>query len=224
MKELNKVFLIGFNKTATTSISKVFEQHIGPTIHHTDWWGYSNLTERYMKGETSNETHHKRSVDESVAINHFKDHKCFTDGYEGWYGTDLESQEFPDLKFLDKNFPNSKFILNTRSLDKWLLSRLYNFHNVTVYPVTKIDTNDYDSVATILSHWTNVREHWHKHVINYFKGRDDFKVVDIDGDWVSELNSFLDINATSVTDNKTSFNTNKVKFKDMIDKFIKENE
>lgn len=217
--ETNKIFLIGFNKTGTTSFQSIFEKHVGSSIHHTDWWGYSNLIERKLVGET----HHKTIVDKDTAINHFSKHKCFTDGYEGWYGTDLESQLLPDLKFLDENFPNSKFILNTRSLDKWLLSRLYNFHNVTVYPVTTIDINNDEAIMGILEDWVNVHEYWYNYVIDYFQDRDDFIILDIDEDWVSKLNVFLNINAVNTPiSNKTSFNANKVRFKNIIDKFLKD--
>ena len=76
-----KVFVIGFNKTATSNFHKLF-CHFGlRSQHHYANWDLDNFD-------------------------------CFSD-----------NGDLQDTEFLKKNFPNALFILNTRRLDRWLLSR-----------------------------------------------------------------------------------------------------
>ncbi len=99
----NKVFCIGFNKTGTNTLTRIFKQLGLKALHkgcgwnriayphsrcfHTKWWGDGD----------------REILDQYTA---------FSDG------------ENHALEVLDSLYPNSKFILNNRNLRKWLLSRL----------------------------------------------------------------------------------------------------
>ena len=86
----NKIFVIGYNKTATTTFANMFEEFGLTSLHSANWGDYENINKI----------------------------QCFSDG-------DRHTLSDNCLYFtkLDKNYPNSLFILNVRNLDSWLLSR-----------------------------------------------------------------------------------------------------
>jgi hypothetical protein len=78
-------------------------------------------------------------------------------------------------KELDKEYPNSKFILNVRDVEDWIKSRLNHEGYLDSYKfITGLDD---DSIVT---HWKDI---WFKHINDvqeYFKNREsDFIMFDI---------------------------------------------
>lgn len=97
-------------------------------------------------------------------------------------------------KELDKAFPNSKFILTTRSLKTWLGScRRFRHFRVRM-------SGDSEQVRLLLYGYNGYRENkfretylrHHKDVLEYFKDRNDLLIIDITkGEGWKELCEFL---------------------------------
>ncbi|MDT0559388.1 sulfotransferase [Ichthyenterobacterium sp. W332] len=152
-KKEPKLFCIGLHKTGTTSLAKAL------TI-----LGYR------VKDYPTIRLYGNRFLwPRGTQIN---DYNCFTD-----------STIIPLYKRLDKKFPNSKFILTTRSLDSWLEScaKWPNFNETNVQKKRKIyrerilgDKNYNKSVYT---------QKYHEHLLDvkdYFKNRpDDIITLDV---------------------------------------------
>lgn len=121
-KKPSKIFVIGFNKTGTTSINKLLQHSNIKSIH--------TLTP-VMK-----------IIDK---------YDAFTDG------------DHFDFKNYYKKYPDSLFILNTRSIYSWILSRYkhaqkHNFNHCWCWPVSDKKT----------SKWINEREIHYKNILNFF--------------------------------------------------------
>ena len=97
-------------------------------------------------------------------VHRFRYFDAFTDG------------QSKDFRTLDKMYPNSKFILNTRPLKSWLTSR---WGHVEMNKIMKRSTwvqNQPKHVA----HWALKRDDYHADVVEYFKDRtNDFSVIDL---------------------------------------------
>ncbi|MEM8641559.1 MAG: sulfotransferase [Cyanobacteria bacterium P01_G01_bin.54] len=85
----NKIFVVGLNKSGTTSFHKLFLANGLKSYHKTDWVRRFN-----------DKQDHK-----------IRDYQCFSDGTAS------------NLKEIAKDYPEAIFILNTRSLKTWLISR-----------------------------------------------------------------------------------------------------
>jgi hypothetical protein len=158
-----KIFVIGFNKTATSSFHALFNL-LGINSVHTD-----------------------KPVMEII-----DDYEAFTDGYH--------------LKFTDyfNKYPDSLFILNTRPIKKWLISRYK--HAVTedwrdcwCWPVSEKLTNE----------WIKEREYHFQNVLDFFKeNSNQLVILNIEKQgWENFLVNFLqkkyDGDDLKIVENKT---------------------
>ena len=89
----DKIFVIGFNKNAGTTIAHLCMKNL-LEAHHQPNWGFSAGLGKYQRG------------------NFWNKFKCFSDG---------GNKE--DFKFLSAHYPDSLFILNCRPIKDWLFSR-----------------------------------------------------------------------------------------------------
>ena len=165
-KQEEKVFCIGLHKTGTTSLAKALTI-LGYRV--VDYPSIRLLGNRFLwlKGTQLN------------------DYNCFTD-----------ATIVPLYKKLDKKFPNSKFILTTRSIDSWLdsCSKWPNFLRPNVVGKRKIyrervlGDKNYNEEAFKRKY----NEHY-EDVMKYFKSReDDLLELDIaqDNKW-EDISAFL---------------------------------
>ena len=108
--KFNKIFVIGYNKTATCSIDSLFNEN-GLNAHHSG--GLNEGDWDINKYDTFSDQHPE-------GTDFFRFRKCH------------------------KNYPNSLFILNTRKLKDWILSRcghaVFNM-SLTMENQGKIKTN-----------------------------------------------------------------------------------
>lgn len=96
-----------------------------------------------------------------------KTYDCFSDGIPD------------DLEYLDKKFPNSKFILNVRELHGWLYSRL---RHIARSP-DSLRTEDWDLTVEAVVSWVKERNRYHLFVLDYFKDRpEDLLIVNFISD------------------------------------------
>ncbi len=106
-------------------------------------------------------------------------HQGYTDGQQ------------KDFRWLDKTFPNSKFILNTRPLENWLLSRWSHIQrNKTNKGYTGTWLNN-DS--KVVKYWIKERDEYHRDILTYFDNREkDFAIIDLESMTKTQIKSTFD--------------------------------
>ena len=100
-----KVFCIGLNKTGTSSLHEAFKILGLKSIHFVDGKNINIkeiILDNYLKGND--------------ILKGLEEYDAFSDWDKAPYTVDI-------YKEFDKQYPNSKFILNTRDLNCWLDSR-----------------------------------------------------------------------------------------------------
>lgn len=157
-----KIFCIGFNKTGTSTLHQLFLNNGLSSVHNPSWWYWTKIT-------------------------NFENFVCFTDGFEGYVSnSDLSLLVFPNLNFLNKNFPGCKFILNTRSLDRWLISRMNHtqlFPEAYLKGYTKNEIDD-----EVIYGWIRTRNIWYTKIKQFFAPfPDQFLIVNVERDSSTQL-------------------------------------
>jgi hypothetical protein len=99
-KNFNKVFCIGLHKTGTTSLKHFFSV-IGLKSHSGAYWSRKPIPNKIIGSNTA-----------------------FSDGGGHVWFEELEFGGNHEVRLLNENYPNSKFILNTRSLRDWVVSKM----------------------------------------------------------------------------------------------------
>lgn len=200
MQGINKIFQIGFNKCGTTSLYRLFKETATPRVNAIHW----------HEGRLAYTI--KQNIDCGIPALSSYEHISFFSDMECLY-IDSTSNEvkllFAHLEFfdvLDRHYPGSKFILNTRPLDSWLLSRLR--HVVGWEPIRdgcavrmkeripyerlSIEAYGLSSREELVNKW---RDDWHRHhqaVFQHFAGRSrDLLVFDIERDPLTKLKDFF---------------------------------
>ena len=160
-KQFNKIFQIGFNKCGTTSIHDLFLDSGLRSVH----WDKGIVAQKIVY----NMAHNKKMLD---GIDQYD---CYTDIEH------MQSLSFPLIEHyesLDKDYPNSLFILNTRPIDNWIKSRLN--HRQGLYLKEYKQASQIESDEEIVENW---KTHWynhHKQVLEYFENKKNFLFFDIE--------------------------------------------
>lgn len=126
-----KIFAIGFNKTATNSIHTLF---LMSGIHSLHNWARDRRWLLYHR------------------------YQAFCDGPEDGF------------EELDRRFPGSKFILNTRQLDEWIDSRLEHIR-YQLGPGEHPQTPDWSMTEDAVKNWIRKRNRNHIRIMEYFEER-----------------------------------------------------
>ena len=154
-KKPSKIFVIGFNKTGTTSIHKLFKRFQINSIH--------------------------TIIPVMKIINKYD---AFTDG-----------NHFDFKKYYNR-YPDSLFILNTRPIYSWILSRYkhakkHKFNNCWCWPPSDLKT----------SIWVHERETQYKNVLEFFSDKlDKLLILNIEKDgWERVLMKFVKNINTNIT-------------------------
>jgi hypothetical protein len=193
---MNKIFQIGLNKCATLSLYELFhsfcEQKIN-AIH----WDYGNLAYT-MKINLDNDR---------KLLYGYEDYTVFTDMECCCLNNGRTECIFAYKWFdiLDKQYPNSKFILNTRNIDKWIQSRLDHECGINLVDgiITHLDPRvpyiDYHMEYFNITDTKNLIELWrndwinhHNNIISYFSNRpNDLLIYDCETDSLDKIQKFL---------------------------------
>ena len=166
----NKIFQIGFNKCGTTSLFKYFESANIKCIH-------------YDSGKLA-----------ETMISNFENNNLLLKNYEDYiFFSDMEKMPFyPHVKYyklLDKQYPNSKFILNIRKKQDWIKSRLN--HKSGNYLKNSMDAYNLNK-DKIIEKWSNEWDEHLQDVKEYFKKRpNDLLIYDIDNDSSQKIDEFF---------------------------------
>jgi len=159
-----KIFFIGFNKTGSTSFHQFFIENNFKSLHSSSWWYFDQKQE-------------------------FGHYDFYLDGFEHL----TDQKVFPNLPKLLEYFPKAKFILNTRNLDNWILSRLN--HRSRDYLTKEHQQFDMELILD----WVKTRNEWYKTVFQFFQDKPDkLLVVNLEKDGNTKttlkLEKFLNIN------------------------------
>lgn len=171
---MTKIFCIGLNKTGTSSLHGAFK--------------YLGLRSVHWKGEDGINIKHQIEKNFLTGAG-ILDGLAEYDAYSDWEMGKTAQQIFIEF---DKQYPNSKFILNTRPKEDWLNSREKH---------VKRNQQEMESDPNAGHLWLTIdREGWgrnydrhHKVILEYFKDREqDLLVMDVsNGDGWEKLCPFL---------------------------------
>ena len=110
-----KIFQIGFNKCGTVSLWVLFKYYCKPSIPCIHW------DDGKLALKIENNLHQDKPL-----LSGYDYYTFYSDMesvfYENSYPTIIEAYKY--YQILDKQYPHSKFILNTRNVDNWILSRI----------------------------------------------------------------------------------------------------
>lgn len=122
------------------------------------------------------------------------ENECYSDG------------ELSNFIKLEKWFPNSLFILNTRNKKEWLYSRVKHVmrHNENIDVSTILANQKYGKMAKdfytdeviAINKWILERDIYHKQVRSHFKNNKNYIEIDITNktQWVTDIIAFFDRN------------------------------
>lgn len=193
---MNKIFQIGFNKCGTVSLYHLFNKCTKQNISSVHW-DYGKLAFSMWSN-----LYNKKPL-----LNNYTQHSVFTD-MEAFIYDNNKYQYLYMFKYfdvLDQQYPNSKFILNTRSIDGWIISRLNHSNNYIInngmpnkmnqnipYYIMFMKAYNINNLSDLIYRW---KEEWYNHhskVKEYFKSRpSDLLVFDIEKDNMYKIKNFL---------------------------------
>ena len=179
---MRKVFCIGLNKTGTSTLHTTVASHGVRSTHATQW----ALVSRLKAFEAYVDQHGK-----PPPADHPGSRWGTNEPFHQWQNFDFYSDSLrPRFDLLDRLFPGSFFILNTRSLYGWLTSKynkaVRNRRDAVRYPIDPAIPDVMEIRQLIVE-----REEYYRTVFEYFKGRDDFAVVNVEADDESTLLTLL---------------------------------
>jgi len=177
---VNKVFFIGMNRIATKSFSHLFKDSGYRSFHYScmdTMTGQSIILAQQMQN----------NLDEFRPVMHGMDKAhVYSDMF--WHRENVWIDGVKMYREIQNQHPDAYFILQTRDMDAWLLSkenhkggayikRCMDFHGVNQQEM--IDWFKYD------------REKHEKAVRKHFLGYDKFLEYDLDNDPITKLIDFL---------------------------------
>ena len=175
---INKIFVVGFNRCATRTIYDMFSNKL----------------------KCSHFTHNNKNIAKICNTNFINDLPLLNSIDDSCLYCDMEGGIFSEInifKFfplLDKQNPNSKFILPIRNIDKWILSRLKHesyaekkmlYLNLSVHELIGYFKDEYNE------HISYVKNYFIRDVDD--KRKHDFIIVNIDDDknWQDKIIEFF---------------------------------
>jgi hypothetical protein len=163
-----KIFIIGFNKTGTRTLHYYFRNNGLNSIH----WKHGNIVSTFEK-----------NIENCIPLlSSYENIHVFSDITNG---LDKDAKNY--YKQLDKENPNSKFILNIRNINDWIISRK-NHPGFLSKQCLHFNCNHNEIVEI----WKNIYISHINEVIKYFENRDnDLLIFNIDTDNFIQINNFL---------------------------------
>lgn len=164
--DLPYVFVIGFNKTATTTIHHFFERNGFPSIH----WDHGRLAKTMLDNCLN---------DRLILTGYDDQYRVFSDMIVQTSRLRFEANSL--FRILDSDYPGSYFIYNNRKLEDWLTSRCeqpigrYKCTNVEL-EMRLLNTQD---PQRVVERWRKERTDFEREVREYFVGHDRFLEIEI---------------------------------------------
>ena len=191
MKKMKpKIFIIGFNKTATRSLHHFFKENGLPSVH----WDHFHLVRCLERNIELGKKLLTGGIVHNTKVNsegRYEDMVVFSD-----MTNPVPPKDPSDYyKQLDIDYPNSKFILNIRNVDGWITSRFnHGGGNYYLKHLKFFRLDDTESGRNELKQiYKKMHENHHKDVLEYFKNRkNDLIVFDIVNDNIEKVIKFFE--------------------------------
>lgn len=174
------LFVVGFNKTATTAIHHLFQESGFRSVH----WDQGKLAKAMMRNI---------SQGKPVFRGYDRKYEIFSDltarGPASW----IEGNEF--FPQMAHDYPSAGFLYNYRDIDEWLISRsnhLGNFHGKSLMSFHLEDLG-FPSSGEVLNHWRQKREAFESRLHGFFQ-RKPHRLASLDiesSQFVGNLESFI---------------------------------
>jgi len=179
ISELPFIFIIGFNKSATTSLHAFFQNNGFPSVH----WDGGRLGKTMLLNCCN---------DKPILAGYDKEFRVFSDMTFRTHRLRFEGNSL--FRILDADYPNSFFIYNSRNLQDWLRSRA--LHRGTMDGESPIQLEmrllKTTNPQKVFDKWRKERKQLEKEVREYFSGYSKFIEIDIsDKDLPMKLSRFL---------------------------------
>jgi hypothetical protein len=160
-----RIFQIGFNKCATRTLYKFFKKNGIPSVHYDGGRIAGSMFRHHRNKCLLVDINYKNIVFFSDMENIFKEQ------YPLYVAQSL-------FKKLDRQFPNSKFILNTRDKEDWLRSRIAHDNGDYIRIISEKMSL---SKSEVIEYWRNMWDRHHREVLHHFRNRpNDLLVFNID--------------------------------------------
>ena len=173
------IFIIGFNKSGTTSIHELFAKNGFSSIHWDNGLLAKNSFLNVLQGRpVFNGYDHKHQVFSDLV---YRNDRFYLEGNSLF-------------KEMDKDYSDAFFIYNRRNMADWIKSRIHHpgkNHGLTILQLHMqlLKTKDIEVIAR---HWTNTRLRFEEDLRNYFAHHDKFIELDIENpDFVKKLSQFI---------------------------------
>ncbi len=168
MDSLPYIFIIGFNKTATRSLHHFFKGNGFPGVH----WDWGKLALAMQQN----------LIEEKKIFAGYDDrYRVFSDMTFANYSIHIEANEH--FRIMDRDYPGSYFIYNTRNMENWLASRINHNageeHSLAARSRSIYNTDDEARLKDI---WRARRQRFEQDVRDYFSGRGRFLEIDVEKD------------------------------------------
>jgi hypothetical protein len=184
MTQRNKcpfIFVVGFNKTATTAIHHFFEDNGFPSIH----WDQGRLAKAMVLNCLENR---------KILSGYDKKYRVYSDMIVRTRRILIEANAlFPAM---NRDYPGSYFIYNTRNIDEWLESRAahtneVNGESMLQFEFRRLRTRER---SIVFDHWKSRRLEFEAELRAYFEGSNRLLEIDIaNPDFSKEISNFLGI-------------------------------
>ncbi|MDX9893650.1 MAG: glycosyltransferase [Patescibacteria group bacterium] len=167
-KSFNKIFQIGFNKCGTISLHEFFLANGLKSVH----WDGGQLADALDRNYKSN----------LKLLTGYDQYDCYTDMENLSPAMDRKAvyAHVKYFKELDRQYPNSKFILNQRNVDDWIESRKNHAMGDSSYLTVYKKIFGIKTAEEVINQW---RSDWQQHEIavkKYFQNRpDDLLIFDV---------------------------------------------
>ena len=127
-----------------------------------------------------------RKTNINKILKYFSKYNCYSDG------------ERANFNILDRHLPKSKFILNTRGLHQWILSRIKHIYRYHPRKSSGNMTKEWYKTKNkedIIVNWIKRRNNYHRNAIKYFSNKDNFLILDINDPILNnKLQNFVGFN------------------------------
>jgi hypothetical protein len=187
-KKKSKLFFIGFNKIATTSLSELFTRNGYDAVH---WMtGNINLAQQMKKNKESGH----------LILSGVENFQVYSDLSFVSETIVIEGNLY--FRELHLDYPESWFVLNTRNTNSWILSRLRHPDFAERYSKA-MDL----SIPELVEYWQTLKIQMENEIVSYFSGYPRFLIHDLDSQSFSDLASFLSQDFTLTDTRPISLNS-----------------
>jgi len=174
------IFCIGFNKCGTTSLFKYFQANGIPSIHNAQGRLALGMLVNMINGKPIFEGFDKRF-------------RCFSDMV--YVNDRIAIEGNVHFRTMDRDYPGSYFIYNSRNMEKWLNSKAKWIGPAGSYIERYKKILQTHKDEDVIAHWRAKRLAFEAEMRAYFHGRSNILEVDIeDQSCPDQISAFLGMN------------------------------